>query len=128
MNGDVLTKLNFKDLLDFHNQHNSCATLCVREHKIDIPFGVVEYHETSLTGFKEKPSLVFKVNAGIYVVSPDMLSYLPADQYVDIPTFFEIIQERGHNVSVCPIHEYWIDIGRKETLDQANRDWTHSDN
>ena len=93
MNGDVLTKLNFKDLLDFHNQHNSSATLCVREHKIDIPFGVVEYHETSLTGFKEKPSLVFKVNAGIYVVSPDMLSYLPADQYVDIPTFFEIIQD-----------------------------------
>jgi len=123
LNGDVLTKLNIRHLLNFHLDHQAMATLCVREHEISVPFGVVQTKGVELDGFDEKPSYKFLVNAGIYILCPEMLDLIPASHFMDMPTLLEEIQAAGHSVAVCPIHEYWLDIGRPDSLHQACKDW-----
>ena len=124
MNGDVLTRLNPSQLLRFHVEHKAAGTLCVREHTIKVPFGVVQTKGVELAGFEEKPSYSQLVNAGVYVIDPQLLPLLPPHQSTDMPTLLQSAQQAGHRVAVCPIHEYWIDVGRPETLRQAHQEWS----
>ena len=73
MNGDVLTRLNPSQLLRFHVEHDAAGTLCVREHTTTVPFGVVQTNGVELAGFAEKPSYRQLVNAGVYVIDPQLL-------------------------------------------------------
>lgn len=123
LNGDVLTRLNPSQLLSFHIEHESAATMCVREHVMTVPFGVVQTKGVELAGFEEKPSYRQLVNAGVYLIDPKLLPLLPPHQATDMPTLLQNAQQAGHRVAVCPIHEYWIDVGRPETLQQANQEW-----
>ena len=123
MNGDVLTRLNPSQLLRFHVEHKAAGTLCVREHTIKVPFGVVQTKGVELAGFEEKPSYCQLVNAGVYVIDPQLLPLLPPHQSTDMPTLLQSAQQAGHRVAVCPIHEYWIDVGRPETLEEAHATW-----
>ena len=123
MNGDVLTRLNPGQLLQFHVEHEAAGTLCVREHTINVPFGVVQTKGVELAGFEEKPSYCQLVNAGVYVIDPQLLPLLPPHQATDMPTLLQSAQQAGHRVAVCPIHEYWIDVGRPETLEEAHATW-----
>jgi len=123
MNGDVLTRFNPKNLLHFHYEHDAAATLCVREHTTTVPFGVVETNGVELIGFVEKPSFQNLVNAGVYVINPKLLPLLPHHQSTDMPTMLINAQKSGYRVVVCPIHEYWIDVGRPETLNEAHTVW-----
>ena len=123
MNGDVLTRLNLTQLLRFHSEHEAAATLCVRQHVVTVPFGVVQTDGVELAGFEEKPSFSQLVNAGVYVIDPKLLPLLPPHQATDMPTLLQSAQQAGHRVVVCPIHEYWIDIGRPEALEEAHATW-----
>ena len=75
-----------------------------------------------LAGFEEKPTYRHQVNAGIYVIDPQLLPLLAPNQFTDMPSLLLAAQEVGHRVAVCPTHEYWLDVGRPETLRQAHRD------
>ena len=123
MNGDVLTRLNPSQLLRFHVDHEAAGTLCVREHITTVPFGVVQTKGIELAGFEEKPSHRQLVNAGVYVLNPQLLPLLPPHQATDMPTLLQSAQKAGHRIAVCPIHEYWIDVGRPETFRQAHQEW-----
>ena len=121
MNGDLLTKVDFKNLLDFHCEHNSEATMCVREYDFQVPYGVVEIDNYNIKEIKEKPVHKFFVNAGIYVLNKDLINKLDGKSYLDMTNFLE--KELNNNgVSAFPIHEYWIDIGRIEEYEKANRE------
>ena len=123
LNGDVLTRLDPVQLLHFHAQNQAQATLCVREHELTVPFGVVQTKGVELAGFVEKPTYRNKVNAGIYVIDPQLLPLLPPHQFTDMPSLLLAAQLAGHRVAVCPIHEYWLDVGRPESLLKAHREW-----
>ena len=123
MNGDVLTRLNPSRLLRFHVEHEAAGTLCVREHTTTVPFGVVQTNGVELAGFDEKPSYRQLVNAGVYVIDPQLLPLLPPQQATDMPTLLQSAQQAGYRVAVCPIHEYWIDVGRPESLEEADATW-----
>ena len=123
INGDVLSRLDQLHLLNFHHEHNALATMSVREHEVNVPFGVVQVDGVELAGFVEKPRYVYLVNAGLYVIDPQLLKLLPPNQYMDMPTLLEKAQQAGHSVAVCPIHEYWLDVGRPETLQEAHETW-----
>ena len=123
LNGDVLTRLDPKQLLHFHTEHQAQATLCVREHELTVPFGVVQTNGVELTGFEEKPRYRHLVNAGVYVIDPQLLPLLPHHQYTDMPSLLIAAQDAGHEVAVCPIHEYWLDVGRPEALKEAHDMW-----
>lgn len=120
MNGDVLTKVNFRQLLDFHATHDAMATMCVREYDFQVPYGVVRMDNHRITGIDEKPVQRFFVNAGIYVLSPEALSAIPQAGYFDMPTLFETLITNNEEAVVFPIREYWLDIGQLADYDRAN--------
>lgn len=123
MNGDVLTRANFSNLLQFHEGQGAIATMAVREFAFQVPYGVVQVNGTQIDAIEEKPVEKFFVNAGIYVLSPDVLQYLPKASFCDMPTLFQnLIADHG-NIAAYPLREYWLDIGHLEELDRAQREW-----
>lgn len=119
MNGDLLTKLNFDKLLEFHHHHGAPLTVCVREHTYSEPYGVVEAQGAFMLQLTEKPSHRRLVNAGVYVVDPSVLDLIAPGAPVDMTDLAQRLIDQGRNPSVFPIHEYWIDIGQKPDLDRA---------
>ena len=119
MNGDLLTKVNFDQLLDFHREHHASATMCVREYNMQIPFGVVKIEDQRIKSIDEKPLQRFFVNAGIYVLEPEALKNIPRDTPVDMTTVFERLVEQEKKTAVFPIREYWLDVGQLEDLERA---------
>lgn len=122
MNGDLLTQVNFNQLMQFHKEQQAVATMCVREYEFQVPYGVIETDGTDLLSIKEKPIHRSFVNAGIYVLSPEVFDYIPPDMFYDMPILFEQLIEHGKKTSVFPIHEYWLDIGQVDDFERANEE------
>lgn len=120
MNGDLLTQINFDRLMQFHIENKSVATMCVREFEYQIPYGVIETAGTDLLKIKEKPIQRSFVNAGIYVLNPEVFDYIPQDEFYDMPTLFDQLINKGKKTCVFPIHEYWLDIGQIDDYNKAN--------
>ncbi|HET7657256.1 MAG TPA: nucleotidyltransferase family protein [Bacillales bacterium] len=120
MNGDILTKVNYTNLLDFHKESKAHATMCVREFDYQVPYGVVKTNGHLLKGIEEKPVQKFFVNGGIYVLEPDVVNYIPEDSFYDMPTLFEALIGNELLASAFPIREYWMDIGRMVDYEKAN--------
>jgi NDP-sugar pyrophosphorylase family protein len=123
VNGDVLTRVDFGHLLRFHAEHRASATICVRAHDIQVPYGVVETDGMILRAIREKPIFTHYINAGIYVLNPEVVSLVSPGERKDMPALLTEVCGRGRDVAVCPIHEYWLDTGHPEALAQANGDW-----
>ncbi|MBG0761904.1 alcohol dehydrogenase, partial [Vibrio cidicii] len=122
MNGDVLTKVDFQRLLDFHVSHDADATMCVREYDYQIPYGVINGEGNKITSMVEKPIQRFFVNAGIYVVSPRVIQSVPENYRIDMPTLLEQHMQERDKILMFPIHEYWLDIGRMDDFNRAQAD------
>ena len=123
MNGDLLTKTNFLQLLDFHEEQKSLATMCVREFDLQVPYGVVRLDSNQITHIDEKPIHHFFINAGIYLLDPSALMLIPKGQFYDMPSLFEKLIKRKSTTAAFPIREYWLDIGRLTDLERANDDF-----
>lgn len=123
MNGDILTKMDFKQLLNFHKNFGGAATMCVRKISLKLPFGVARINESRLLEINEKPVQSFTVNAGIYVLEPEVLGLIPYNKYYDMTALFDNLTKRGLKVAAYPVHNYWIDIGNQKGLEKANMDY-----
>jgi dTDP-glucose pyrophosphorylase len=123
MNGDLLTKINLRQLLDFHAQHAVKATMSVREYDFQVPYGVVRIDDHRVSSVDEKPLHRFFVNAGIYALDPDVLDLIPPATPFDMTSLFQQLIERGYPAAAFPIREYWLDIGRFDDLEQARIDY-----
>lgn len=122
INGDVLTRLDFNALVDFHDAQDADMTLCVREYDVKVPFGVVEGKDSQVTDIVEKPVHRFLVNAGVYVIGPTILEELKPARRIDMPDLVKDCLARNGKVGMFPIHEYWIDIGIPEDFHKAQQD------
>jgi NDP-sugar pyrophosphorylase family protein len=120
-NGDVLTDIHYNEFLDFHNCHKASATMAVRQHEIQNQFGVVLIKGVEIEGFEEKPIYRSHVNAGIYVLDPGALKHLEYQRHCDMPTLFERIKNGAGRTIVYPMHEPWLDVGRPDDLEYANK-------
>ncbi len=118
-NGDVLTDIRYGELLDFHCRHGAVATMAVRLHEWQHPFGVVRTKGVDIIGFEEKPIARSHINAGIYVLDPGTLDALSAGEHCDMPTLFSRLQERTARTIVYPMHEPWLDVGQPGDLEWA---------
>ena len=123
MNGDLLTRISVEALLDFHERESAVATMVVREDHYQVPYGVVEVDGTQIIGVEEKPIQRHLVNAGIYVISQTGLENIPTDTFYDMPTHFAKLSANRHRTAAFPLHEYWVDIGRLDELERAQREW-----
>jgi dTDP-glucose pyrophosphorylase len=119
MNGDILTKVNFQQLLDFHNEHEVSATMCVREYDFQVPYGVVKMDKHRLMAIEEKPVQHFFVSAGIYVLDPNVLQFIPPDKFYDMPSLYDFLIKQNYEAAAFPIREYWLDIGRMDDFERA---------
>ena len=118
-NGDVLTDIRYGELLDFHCRHDASATMAVRMHEWQHPFGVVHTKGVDIIGFEEKPIARSHINAGIYVLEPGVLDAMSAGEQCDMPTLFSRLQERTARTIVYPMHEPWLDVGRVDDYTSA---------
>ena len=119
-NGDVLTDVHYGELLDFHLRHHAMATMTIRAHEWQHPFGVVQTNGVDIVGFEEKPVTRSHINAGVYALNPEALRVLEKSQHCDMPALFEQVQSRGDRIVAYPMHEPWLDVGRSEDLASAN--------
>ena len=118
-NGDVITDIRYGEILDFHMRHNAAATMAVRTHEWQHPFGVVQTQGVEIIGFEEKPVARSHINAGVYVLEPEALSVLSLNAHCDMPTLFERLQAENRRTVAYPMHEPWLDVGRPADLEQA---------
>jgi dTDP-glucose pyrophosphorylase len=125
-NGDVITEINYGQLLDFHTSHNATATMAVRLHEIQNQFGVVQTDGVKITGYEEKPILRSNINAGVYAIKPEALKLLAANENCDMPTLFERLKAHSMLTVAYPLHEHWLDIGNTSDFRKAksNEDLT----
>jgi dTDP-glucose pyrophosphorylase len=122
-NGDVLTDIRYGELLEFHCRHGAAATMTVRPHEWQHPFGVVRTKGVDITGFDEKPITRTYVNAGIYALQPSVVDCLQVGEHCDMPTLFGRLRERGERTIVYPMHEPWMDVGLPAELERAQSTW-----
>lgn len=119
-NGDVLTDISYRDILDFHALNQSSATMAVRPYEWQNPFGVVEVNDFEIISFEEKPVTRSHINAGIYVLNPSALNCLIKNKYCDMPTLFQRLKSGDKKITAYPVHENWQDIGSPSDLYAAN--------
>ncbi len=119
-NGDVITDIHYGELLDFHLRHNAAATMAVRVHEWQHPFGVVQTQGIDIVGFEEKPVARSHINAGVYALNPAALNELSANARCDMPTLCERLQLQDQRTVAYPMHEPWLDVGRPDDLRLAN--------
>jgi dTDP-glucose pyrophosphorylase len=119
-NGDIISDVHYGELLDFHIHQEAMATMAVRLHEWEHPFGVVQTEGMDIVGFEEKPVIRSHVNAGVYVLEPAALGVLEKGERCDMPTLFTRLREKGEKTIAYPMHEPWLDLGRPDDLRLAN--------
>ncbi|WP_319381550.1 nucleotidyltransferase family protein [Thiomicrorhabdus sp.] len=123
MNGDLLTKIDLRSLLNFHQDHQNEVTACVREYSQQVPYGVMELEEGTVSQIVEKPVYRYFVNAGIYALSPTALSLVPDASFYDMTTLMDDLLDDQRRVGGFPLTEYWMDIGQMPDFEQAQVDY-----
>jgi len=123
VNGDILTKCDFRAMWEFHRARVGAAmTVGVSLYQIEIPYGEFALRGERIERVDEKPRKEFPINAGIYVLEPSVVDMLPRGQYFDAPELIRLLLARGEHVAAYAIREYWLDVGRYPDLEKANRD------
>jgi dTDP-glucose pyrophosphorylase len=122
MNGDILTKLDFKAMLDWHNVHGNILTVGCRQYTQQVPYGILQTDGQQLVGIQEKPIACYNINAGIYLVEREALAYIPDNVYFDMPDLIDALIGADRPVGTFPISEAWIDIGHHEDYERVNRE------
>jgi len=122
MNGDILTHVNLPQLVRSHQKSGRSMTVGVRQFDMQVPYGVVRCVDDALERIEEKPMVPFLVNAGIYIVGPEVRSHVERGQRIDIPDLVHLAIAEGAQVTAYPIVEYWLDIGQMEDYRRAQVD------
>jgi NDP-sugar pyrophosphorylase family protein len=122
INGDILTGVDFQSLLAFHREHKADLTLAVRQYDIQLPYGVVECDGPAVSRLTEKPILKWFVNAGIYLLEPNVYGYIPNGEPFDMTELIQRLLDAGRPVASFPIREYWLDIGHQADYEKAQED------
>jgi NDP-sugar pyrophosphorylase family protein len=124
MNGDILTTLDFKSLVEYHRNQKSVLTIAMHRKEVPIDLGVLETNESGrLLSYSEKPSFSFDVSMGIYVYEPIVLNYIPKGCYLDFPDLVKLLLEMGQKVTGFCSNDYWLDIGRREDYELAQTEF-----
>jgi dTDP-glucose pyrophosphorylase/CBS domain-containing protein len=122
INGDILTNVNFKAMLEFHKENKAALTVAVRKYDMNVPYGVIESEGAFVRGLREKPLLSFLVNAGIYLIEPSVHQYIPNGRHSNMTDLIQRLIDEGLPVASFPIMEYWLDIGSDIDYAQAQQD------
>jgi NDP-sugar pyrophosphorylase family protein len=124
MNGDVLTNINYADLMKYHNKKGDIATVALNKRVVNIDFGVTEIDsDNKIVGYKEKPVIDYLVSMGVYIFDNRVLDYIEDDTYFDLPDLINRLISNGETVNGYLFDGYWLDIGRHDDYERANQEF-----
>ena len=122
MNGDLYVDFDLVDAEAFHLSQNSAATMFVKEHQIQNPFGVVNIEHNLIKSFDEKPIYLSWINAGIYILSKEAISMVTPNCRIDMPDLFQQLTDNGKGCHAYELGKEWLDIGTPNVLRELNND------
>lgn len=122
INGDILTNTNFYNFMQFHVENQFSMSVGTRKYEIQVPYGVLNTQEKEIVSLMEKPVYEYFINAGMYILNPDVIEYIPENQYYDITELIDNLIKNNRKIGNFPITDYWMDIGRIEDYYKANTD------
>ena len=124
MNGDVLTSIDYTELINYHKQNNNTLTIATHKKKVKIDLGVLELNSVNeIVGYLEKPEFDYEVSMGIYVYQPDILKQIEKGVYLDFPTLAMNLVKQGKRVMGYANEARWLDIGRIEDFQLASQEF-----
>ena len=123
MNGDILTTLNYSDLVSYHKKNKAVATVALKKRAVKTDFGVPEVDEdNNVVGYAEKPEFEYLVSMGVYVFEPRVLDFIRQNEYLDFPDLIKKLISNGETVKGYIYDGYWLDIGRPDDYERANKE------
>ncbi|MBB5066463.1 nucleotidyltransferase family protein [Granulicella mallensis] len=122
INGDILTSIDFRAMLEFHREHQADMTVAVQQHETKIPYGVIHMEGIDAVSIEEKPLVRHFINAGIYLIQPSVCRMVPADRAFDMPELITSLIDTQKRVICFPIREHWVDVGQMEQYERASTD------
>jgi dTDP-glucose pyrophosphorylase/CBS domain-containing protein len=122
INGDIVTQVDFRVMLNYHQEHKADMTVAVRQYDMKVPYGVVECAGARVSRLQEKPELTFFVNAGIYLLEPSVYAFIQNGERFNMTDLIQKLLDSDRNVVSFPILEYWLDVGQHENYQQVQED------
>jgi len=122
INGDILTQVDFRAMLDFHQENKADLTIAVRRYEVQVPYGVIECDGPLVQRLREKPQVSLLVNAGIYLLEPTVFQFIPQGQHFNMTDLIQWLLDARRTVASFPVHEYWLDIGQHADYARAQSD------
>jgi dTDP-glucose pyrophosphorylase len=119
VNGDIVSGINYRAMLDFHRDNGADMTVAIAAYQVAIPYGVIETEGHRVRGLREKPVSKYSINAGIYLISPQMLALVPRRGRLEMTDVIAHAIDCDRKVIGFPIGEYWVDIGKPEDYARA---------
>jgi NDP-sugar pyrophosphorylase family protein len=122
MNGDILTRLNFHDMLRYHQAGGCEMTIATRRHTYQLPFGVLQVHDGAVQGIVEKPTTCYDVSAGIYLMQGSVLAHVPEDTAFDVPVLVTALLNEQRPVGAFYFDAYWLAVEQLHHIEEAQHD------
>jgi NDP-sugar pyrophosphorylase family protein len=124
MNADVLTNLDYRELIRFHKSHDALATIGAYQREVTIDLGVIILNgDKRIKEYLEKPRSTHLVSMGVYIFEPRILELIEPETYLDFPDLVKTLLSRDLPVNHYPFQGYWLDIGRHEDYQQAAEEY-----
>ena len=124
VNGDILSKINLKKLISFHNKNNADLTIVTKKFENKLPYGVIKSKGYRFFSIDEKPSKFYDIAAGIYIFSHKLNFKSLRNKKLDMPNLIDYLHKKKKKIITYNIDEYWIDIGNATQLNQAKIEFT----
>jgi NDP-sugar pyrophosphorylase family protein len=122
VNGDILTEVDYRAMFAYHRENGAEMTVAVRRYEVQVPYGVVECEGSRVQSLREKPQLVFFVNAGIYLIEPTVFRLVPNNEHMNMTDLIDKLMQADKAVVSFPICEYWLDVGHHTDYARAQED------
>jgi NDP-sugar pyrophosphorylase family protein len=124
LNGDVLTTLDFTDLVTHHRASGAVATMATNDRAVHVQYGVVHTDERGhIERLEEKPTLRYTVSMGVYAMEPAIVDLIAHGERIDFPDLLLRAMDAGRPVATFPFADYWRDIGNREDYESAIEDF-----
>jgi len=124
MNGDILTTLDYHRLIQYHRQKKGMVTIAMSQKEVLLELGVMECDPNArLTRYLEKPTLSYSVSMGVYVFEKEALEWIPRGKYLDFPELIQKLLKQEKRVICYPSGDFWLDIGRHEDYEEAQKEF-----
>ncbi len=125
MNSDLLTDIDYEDFFQELIAKDGDLAVATTTHEVQIPYGIIESEDDFITDIKEKPTYTYYSNAGIYLFKKELINRIPKNEYFDATSFINLLLKEKKKVIHYPILGYWLDIGKHQDLEKAQRDVHH---